>query len=266
MKNQQILAVAATVVASMATVQAQSVFTAWNFTATQAAPLSSVPATTGSGTINLIGFGFGGNTPNGDVALTAGTANSTFSEYLLRARNSANAWSLTAPQYSQGIELDASTAGQQNIGFTFDWYSTTQGIRDLAVEYNLDTGNSSGWTVIGGTTSASTYLATPNDYYGAASSSPTISIDLSSITGANNDPTFGIRLVSAFDSTGNTASYASATLSSGKTVAYNGTSGNWRFGNLDLTGTPTAAPEPAPMALVGLGLTTLFAFRRYRKA
>jgi len=264
MKNQHILAVAAAVVASMATVQAQSVFTAWNFTATQAAPITSLSATTGAGTLNLIGFT--SSAPSGDIVSTAGTAHSSFVEDTLRVRNASGGWSLSAPQYSQGIELDASTAGQQNIGFSFDWYTTTQGIRDLAVEYNLDTGNSSGWTVIGGTTSASTYLATSNDYYGAASSSPTISIDLSSITGANNDPTFGIRLVSAYDSTGNTASYASAALSGGNTVAYNGTSGNWRFDNLDLTGTPTAAPEPAPMALVGLGLTTLFAFRRYRKA
>ncbi len=264
MKNQQILAVAALVVASMATVQAQSVFTAWNFSAVQAAPITSLPATTGSGTATLIGFGYNSGTPSGDVTLTAGTAHSSFSEYLLRVRNASGGWSLGAPQYSQGLELDASTVGEQNIGFSFDWYTTTQGIRDLSVQYNLNTGNSSGWTAIGGTTLAGTYVATPNDYYGAASSSPTITLDLSSITGANNDPNFGIRLVSAFDSTGNTASYASATLVSGSTVPYNGTSGNWRFGNLDLTGSPV--PEPSSLALVGIGIASLLAYRRNRQA
>lgn len=264
MKNQQILAVAAVIVASMATVQAQSVFTAWNFSAAQAAPITSLPATTGSGTASLIGFTFGGSTPSGDVLLTAGTAHPTFSEYVLRVRNAANGWSLGAPQYSQGLELDASTVGQQNIVLSFDWYATTQAIRDLAVEYNVNTANSSGWTVVGGTTLASTYVATSNDYYGAAGSSPTITLDLSSLTGANNNPNFGIRLVSAFDSTGNTASYASAALSGGNTVAYNGTSGNWRFGNIDLAG--SAVPEPSSLALVGVGIASLMAYRRNRQA
>jgi len=263
MKNKQTLAVAAVVVASLSTVQAQTTLTAWNFSAAQAAPISSLSATTGSGTLSLIGFGYNGGTPSGDVVLTAGTANSSFSEYLLRVRNAAGGWSLGAPQYSQGIELDASTVGYQNIDFSFDWYATSQGIRDLAVEYNLNTANASGWTVIGGTTSASTYLATPNDYYNAPGS-PNISLDLSSITGANNDPTFGIRIVSAFDSTGNQPSYASATLSGGNTVAYNGTSGNWRFGNLEFTGSPV--PEPSSLALVGIGLTSLIAYRRNRKS
>ena len=71
-----------------------------------------------------------------------------------------------------------------------------------------------------------------------------IAIDLSSIAGANNDPNFGIRLVAAYDSTGHLGNeFASSTLSSGQTVQYNGTSGNWRFDNLTVSG--TAVPEPS---------------------
>jgi len=262
MKNQQILAIAAIVVASMATATAQTTFTAWNFSAAQAAPISTLSATTGSGTLNLIGFT--SSAPSGDVVSTAGTANSSFSEYLLRVRNASGGWSLGAPQYSQGIELDSSTVGYQNIDFSFDWYSTTQGIRDLQVQYNLNTANSSGWVNIGGTSATGTYIATPNDYYNAPGS-PNISVDLSSITGANNDATFGIRIVSAFDSTGNEPSYASATLASGGvTQPYNGTSGNWRLGNLEFTG--TAVPEPSSLALGGVGVASLLAYRRNRKA
>ena len=262
MKNQQILAVAAVIVASMATVQAQTTFTAWNFSAVQAAPISTLPATTGTGTLNLIGFTT--SAPSGDVVSTAGTATPTFSEYLLRVRNASGGWSLGAPQYSQGLELDASTVGFQNIDFSFDWYSTTQGVRDLQFQYNLNTANSAGWVNFGGASPTGTYIATPNDYYNAANPPGNISIDLSSITGANNDPNFGVRLVSAFDSTGHEPSYASATLASGVTQPYNGTSGNWRFGNLDFTG--TAVPEPSSMALVGVGVASLLAYRRNRKA
>ena len=173
--------------------------------------------------------------------------------------------------------VDTSTAGFQNIGFSFDWYSTTQGIRDLQFQYNLNVSNSSGWTNFGGTSATGTYLATPNDYYNAASpgsatgptspTTPMISIDLSSISGANNDPNFGIRLVSAYDSTGNlTNEYASATLSSGNTVQYNGSSGNWRFDNLTFTG--TAVPEPGTLALAGLAVcgAGILGWRRRRQA
>jgi hypothetical protein len=242
--------------------QAQTI-AAWNFSAVQAAPITTLAATTGSGTLNLIGFT--SSAPSGDVLSTAGTANTSFSEYTLRVRNASGGWSLTAPEYSQGLELDASTVGYQNLNFSFDWYTTTQGIRDLQVQYNLNTANASGWTDIGGTSPTGTYIATPNDYYNAPGS-PTISLNLSSITGAANDSSFGIRLVSAYDSTGHTASYASATLASGVTQAYNGTSGNWRFGNLDLTGTAlTAVPEPAAYPMLAMGAAAIVGLIRRKK-
>ncbi len=164
----------------------------------------------------------------------------TLTEQTLRVRGAPNnGWATHAagaPQYSQGIEMDISTAGYANIQFSFDWYSTTQGIRDLQFQYNTNTSNSAGWTNFGGTSPTGTYIATPNDFYNAPGS-PSINVNLSSIAGANNDPTFGVRLVAAFDSTGNLPNeFASAALSGGSTVIYNNTSGNWRFDNLTFTG------------------------------
>ena len=165
-----------------------------------------------------------------------------------RVRGSTNGWTTAAPEYTQGIELDASTAGYQNIQFSFDWYSTAQGIRDLQFQYNTNISNSAGWTNFGGT-SPNTYLAGAKDFYNPSSPPGTITVDLSSISGANNDANFGIRLVSAFDSTGNLGNeYASATLSGGLTAAYNDTSGNWRFDNMTFSGTPV--PEPSAMTLL----------------
>jgi hypothetical protein len=199
----------------------------------------------------------GGNTASGDVLATTGTANTSFTENTWRIRGAGhNGWATFqggagAPQYSQGLELDVSTAGFTNIQFSFDWYSTTQGIRDLQFQYNTNVGNSAGWTNFGGTSPTGTFIAVSNDYYNAPGS-PTITLSLGTVLGANNDPNFGIRLVSAFDSTGNVPNdYASAQLATGgATQIYNNSSGNWRFDNLTFSGT-AAVPEPSTMLLVG---------------
>ena len=246
-----------------------AVITGWSFTATQAAPYNSPPATTGTGTATMLGmtnsYNGGLNVASGDIVASSGVIAPPITEDTWRIRGAgANGWATHAAgaaQYTQGIELDTSTVGFQNIGFSFDWYATTSGIRDLQVQYNTNTANPAGWTNVGGTSPTGTYLAVANDFY--ATSSPNIQLDLSSIAGANNDATFGIRLVSAYDSTGNVPSdYASATLLSGKTQIYNNSSGNWRFDNLAFSGTPVTTPEPASLSFAGLGGMALLSRRR----
>ena len=172
--------------------------------------------------------------------------------------------------------MDTSTVGYSNISFNFDWYSTTQGIRDLQFQYNLTPSNSATWVnmgaslanavvpgnllssslvqnlnvaagtanpgINGGDSHSWVFVATPNDFFGGANPTP-ITVNLGSI--GSNDPDLGIRLVSAFDDTNNVKDdYASATLNGGQTQIYNNSSGNWRFGNLTFQGV--------------LGLTTTF--------
>ena len=68
------------------------------------------------------------------------------------------------------------------------------------VQYNTNgnDGSGSGWVNYQG------FVATSNDFYNSQNSpvNPTIYINLASIAAANNDPDPGIRLVSAYDSTG----------------------------------------------------------------
>jgi hypothetical protein len=271
MKNKQKIApITGALLLSAAFAQGQTI-TAWNFTSLQAAPYNSPAPTIGAGTATMLGMNNsynGGNTASGDVLLTAGTAVPSFSEDTWRIRGAGhNGWATAAAgaaEYTQGIELDASTVGYSNIGFSFDWYSTTQGIRDLQFQYNLNVANPAGWVNYGGTSPTGTYIATSNDYYNAPGS-PNIAVNLSSITGANNDANFGVRLVSAFDSTGNVPNdYASAALTSGGlTQIYNNNSGNWRFDNLAFTGV-SAVPEPSSIALAGCGFAALACFLRFK--
>ena len=171
-------------------------------------PDNSPAANLGTGTLTTLGMtnsytnGAGSSgVASDDVLSTSGTANPNFTENLLRVRGTGNnGWADAAPEYSQGIQVDTSTVGDSNIVFSFNWYSTTQGIRDLEVQYNTNgnDGSGSSWVNYQG------FVATSNDFYNSQNSpvNPTIYINLASIAAANNDPDLGIRLVSAYDSTG----------------------------------------------------------------
>jgi PEP-CTERM motif len=262
-----IWAVAASVATiSVANAAFAATITQWDFSsATHAAPYNSPPPTTGTGTAQGLGMTNaynGGNTESDDVTATPGTANPGFSENAWRVRGTAhNGWATHAagaPQYSQGAEFDTSTVGYKDIQFSFDWYSTAEGIRDLQFQYNTNAGNPAGWTNFGGTSPTGTYIANSKDWYNQFPTPgvPMINVDLSSIVGANNDPNFGIRLVAAFDSTGNVSNdVASAGLVSGATVIYNNSSGNWRLANLTFSG--TQVPEPSSLVLACLGICGL---------
>ena len=240
------------------TTAAPGVIASWTFPVTAGAGDNSPAPTYGAGTATTLGMTNSytnvngtGNTASDDVLSTSGTANPNFTEDLWRIRGTPNnGWAQAAPEYSQGVELDTSTVGYSNIVFSFNWYSTTQGIRDLQVQYNTG----SGWVNYQGPSATGTFIATSNDYYNSGLSpvNPTIYINLSGVAAANNNPDLGIRLVSAYDSTGTLTTpgdqYASATSTTGNIVPYNNSSGNWRFGDLTFSAgvTTTTAVTASP--------------------
>jgi len=279
MKNQKILVVAAVVIASMATVQAQTI-TAWQFDNDYVAPVapaldynaSPAPAT-GSGVATALGMSNTYNNTNSisnpDILSSSGSSTAAL-PYAWRVRgagtgtSAGNGWSSLAPIASQGASFAASTAGYNTINVSVDIDTTAQAERNLAILYTLnDAVGSPSWlnatltsagnlgSIVNNTTSANTISG---NYVQLGSGWN--NLITASIPGAQDDANFAIEIVNA--STGaDTVNISGAAL--------NNTSGNWRYDNVIISGT-VDAPEPSSLALAGIGLTSLLAYRRSRKA
>jgi hypothetical protein len=257
--------------------QADVVISQWNFNMVQSAPFNSPAPNVGQGTATVLGMDnnylfSGNNTITGsgtfthtgptsmgsvawaDVTATAGDPNGFANAWRIRGPSNnlgdpqGNGWALQAPQYTQGAQFSSSTAGYTKIGFHFDWFTTTQGVKNLQEQYTLD---GTTWTNIN------------NPLTAVSNGWSAQTIDFSGIAGASNNSKFSVRLVSVYDNTLPFPNYGSA--DGGQGGYYNNNnSGNWRFTNVGFTGVALAAvPEPSVFALslVG-GLAGLIAWRK----
>jgi hypothetical protein len=268
-------------------VEAQ-VITDWNFGSLAAvAPDNTPAATTGTGTASSLGMtnsytyttkgsttGVGSVTYDditNDSPSGAADGSTLGNGNVWRIRGAAgagttgttnNGWNNSAPEYSQGAEFDTSTAGYNVSQLSFNWAATTQGIANLQVQYNLNTGNANGWTNVGSLFTASI----DNNTTGTAGAGfTTDTVSLASITGLSNDANFGVRLVAAYNPTLG-SEYASATsVISGTPAQYNNNSGNWRIADVQIDGSavaPVPLPASAWLMLSGLAGFGFLALRR----
>jgi hypothetical protein len=193
---------------------------------------------------------------NGNVWRIRGSSSATKS-------TGANGWSINAPEYAQGAQFTTTTAGEQNILLSFNWAASAQGIANMQVQYNTNVNNAGGWTNVGSLLTATV----GNSSTGGSYQTDTIDFTALGITSVNNDPTFGVRLVAAYNPTlGNFA--AASSVIAGSPALYNNSSGNWRFADVQIDGTalaPVPLPASAWLLLTSLGGLGLVA-RRRRKA
>lgn len=206
---------------------AQQVVALWNYNSITGSPVTTV-ADIGSGTSSVVGS---------MVVAAAATGMDPLINNGCGAQNGTNpgAWAFTANpgalNESSGVQFSASTVGVQNIRFTWDQRWSNTATNTVRLQYTLD---GLTWVNFAMTADNTTFCNGSIDAgrfqnNGIGDQYRRISVNLSEITGADNNPNFGVRLLAAhFQSTGQFSQTSNSSL-----VA---TGGTWRFDNVSIQG------------------------------
>jgi len=236
---------AALALVSLTSANAQTVITQWNFNASNNTP------STGAGSASLL---------NTTATFAAGAGGSGFdwntSTYAAQGTGSG----------TRGVQFNVSTLLYSNITVSFDHRASGTASRWSQVDYTL---NGTDWVT--GFWNNNGGLSPHDTFY-------SFNVDFSSITGANDNASFGFRIVSifsplAFDQSSTLAGFEANTAymranagavyspSTSSATGDYGASGTWRFDNVTVSG----VPEPSSATLLGLGFLALIGLRRLNR-
>ena len=267
MRIKHIVCIASALLASLSGLKAATTLTAWTFDNLAIGGNSSPQPSTGFGTASALGMGNAYNNTNSisnpDVQSLAGSSSGGANSWRIRASGSApnggNGWSTNASIGTQGARFAGSTFGYYKIKVSFDVYATADAEANLQVQYttegtiwfNATITSAGSLSVI--TNNSATNSTVIGSYVILASGWNTnITVDLSGISGVDNNPNFAIRMVNASTDT-NCVDTTGA--------VYNNTSGDWTFDNaviqgvsfdivtawtFESEGTAGFVPHPAP--------------------
>jgi hypothetical protein len=294
MKKTILASCAALLLALPSLSNAQVTLTAWTFDNLSVGANSSPTPSTGLGTAAALGMSNSYNNTNSvsnpDVQSLAGSSTGGAGPLSWRIRgagsapNAGNGWSTNAPIGTQGAQFSLSTYGYYGIKLSFDAYATPDAEANLMVQYTTGAGiwNTATITSAGNmgilatntltnSTVRGTYVILTNN--GTTGWNNGITVDLTGVSGVDNNANFAVRLVNA--STGSNCVDTTGAF-------YNNTSGSWTFDNVSVQAVPIDAiadwlfdsygknsyvPNPVPELSSGnatfaqaLGFTTGFTF------
>ena len=226
---------------ALASANAQTIITEWNFNSSVPDANTTTGTTSpsvGTGTISLVG----GTTANAFAAgSTADTSTTTDnSRYPITGFPVLGTGSKTA-----GIQFDVSTVGFTDISFAYQIRHSNTSANTHALLYTLDRlASAPVWTEAALFTFTPAASGTGDTWYSR-------SVNLTSVTGLNENANAAFRIVSAFDPV--TGNY----LASRSTSTY-ATTGIFAFDLVQVSG----IPEPSSAALLGFGTLALLGIRR----
>ena len=207
---------------------AQNLIAVWNYNSITGAPTSPI-ADIGTGTSSVVGS---------MVVSTAATGMDPMINNGCGIQNGTNpgAWSFSAnpgaSNESSGVQYMVSTVGSHNIAFSWDQRSSNTATNTVRIKYTID---GSSWNDFIMTATNTTFCNGAINVNGCFENSSVgdqyrrVSISFASISGANNNPNFGIQiLASQYQNTGQFRQTGNPTL-----VA---TGGTWRFDNVKFEG------------------------------
>lgn len=169
--------------------------TQWNFNNSDLMP------NIGTGTASYAGGTSGGATP-----FPGGSPNDLGIPNL--GWNTTN-YPATGSPKTAGAQFNLSTTGYQGVVLTYDVRHTATAANTYAVQYNPDVTNvNAPWIDIQTLT------------YNVNNTFQSVTLNLSAIPAANNNPNLGIRIVSAYDASGSVYVGTTGTYGSGGTVRY----------------------------------------------
>ena len=272
--------------ASVSGVRAATTLTAWTFDNLTVGINSGPTPSSGLGTASALGMNNGYNQTNSvsnpDIQSLAGSSSGGANSWRIRGFNNGpgshgNGWSTNAPMGTQGAQFTGSTYGYYKIQVSFDVYATADAEANLQVQYSTD---GSTWFNANIASAASGVIATntinastvKGTYIKLVSGwNNQVTVDLSGLSGADNDTAFAIRIVNA--STGGDCVDTTGTV-------YSNTSGSWTLDNVVIQGSAIdtiadwnfdlvgikAAPYNTPAPTIGsgsalsLGMTNNYTF------
>ena len=246
------------------TAQAATPLTAWTFDNLALAANNSPQPATGFGTASAVGLS------SADVQGLPGSSSGSANSWRVTG-----GWSTNAVIGAQGARFAASTFGYYQIKVSFDVNATADAEANLLVQYTTDGTIWNNATITSGgtlgviasnsatnSTVMGSYVILTNN--GTTGWNNQITVDLSGISGVDNNASFAVRMMNA--STGSNCVNTTGAL-------YNNNSGNWTFDNVVVQGvsidTVTAwtfessgvtAFVPHPVPEFGSGIATSIGF------
>jgi hypothetical protein len=226
--------------ACITTAHAQTTLTAWNFDNLGTGPSSSPAPSSGLGVAGPVGLG---NASTPSIVSLAGSSSGGPNGWQFSATGGSDGWTPGAAIGSQGAQFASSTFGYYQIKISFDVNATPDAEAYLQVQYTTDghiwnnaTISSVGTLGVIASNSNTTNGIVVGSYViltnvalieGATGWNNQIKVDLTGISGADNNPNFAVRIVNA--STGTNCLTTTG-------APFNGTSGSWTFDNVVVQG------------------------------